>query len=260
MRLVDRLLPWSSPKGVAAFSATYVINLRESTARWDAITEVLRRTGLPHVVRWEAVDGRRLDDDCLRTLQSIGILAADLSKFTPNAIKEEIGCALSHLGVLTDIVRRGLRRALILEDDVVPTAGDEDWRQRFARAYADLPRAWQLWFLYRCLDRKDQVKRRTPRTLIPYLPYGAAAYAVSCRGAETLARAVLPLHQAIDCIFAEDLVKEGRVRAYAASPLLFQPGNHKSIINANNPQKDFMVNGVLHPPEFREPFSTNVTP
>ena len=233
------------------FAATYVINLRESTDRWEAMTDVLRRTGLPHVVRWEAVDGRGLDDNCLRTLQSIGILAPDLSKFAPHAIKEEIGCALSHLGVLTDIVRRGLRRALILEDDVVPTGPDEDWHQRFARAYADLPRTWDVWFLYRCLDRKDQTQRQTPRTLVPHLPYGAAAYAVSRRGAETLVRAVLPLYQPMDCIVAEDLVRQACVRAFAASPRLFQPGTHKSIINANNPDKDFMIDGVSHPPEFR---------
>jgi GR25 family glycosyltransferase involved in LPS biosynthesis len=251
MSFLDRPLPWSSPKGVAAFSATYVINLRESAARWEGMTDVLRHTGLPHVVRWDAIDGRELDGNCLRTLQSIGVLAEDLSKFTPNAIKEEIGCALSHLGVLTDILRKGWRSALILEDDVVPTGSDADWRQRFARAYADLPRAWEVWFLYRCLDREDHTKRRTPRTLVPYLPYGAAAYAVSRRGAEKLARAALPLYQPIDCIVAENLVRERRIRAYAASPRLFQPGNHKSIINANNPEKDFMVNGVSHPPEFR---------
>jgi len=251
MSFLDRLSPWSSPKGVAAFAATYVINLRESTARWEAITDVLHRTRLPHVVRWEAVPGRRLDDDCLRTLQSIGVLAQDLSKFAPKAIKEEIGCALSHLGVLTDIVRKSLRNALILEDDVIPSGIDADWHQRFARAYADLPRAWEVWFLYRCLDRRDQTKRRTARTVVPYLPYGAAAYAVTLRGAEKLARAALPLYQPIDCIVAEDLVREGRIRAYAASPRLFQPGNHKSIINANNPEKDFMVDGVSQPPEFR---------
>jgi GR25 family glycosyltransferase involved in LPS biosynthesis len=254
MRFLDRVWPWSPPNGdhgVATFAATYVINLRDSTARWEAMTEVLQRTRLPHVIRWAAIDGRRLDDDCVRTLQSIGTLAEDLSKFTPNAVKEEIGCALSHLGVLTDIVRRGLRSALILEDDVVPTGSDDDWHRRFARAYADLPRAWDVWFLYRCLDRKDQTKRRTPRTLVPYLPYGAAAYAVSRCGAEKLSRAALPLYQPIDCIVAEDLVREGRISAYAASPRLFQPGNHKSIINANNPEKDFMVDGVSHPPEFR---------
>jgi glycosyl transferase family 25 len=256
------MLPWSAAnadRALSAFAATYVINLPDSTARWEAMTDVLQRTGLPHVIRWEGIDGRRLDEESMRMLRSIGILAEDLSKFTRYTIKEEIGCALSHLGVLKDIARRGLRRALILEDDVVPTGSHADWRQRFARAYADLPRAWEVWFLYRCLDQKDRVTRCTPRTVIPYIPYGAAAYAVSSRGVEKMLRAVLPLSRPVDNTLAEDLVRERRIRAYAASPLLFQPGNHKSIINANNPEKDFMVDGVSHPPEFREPFGTNRT-
>ncbi len=192
MRLVEGLAPWFTrrkDRGPLPVAATYVINLRHSAARWSAMTDVLQRTGLPRVIRWEAVDGRRLDDGCLRTLQSIGILANDLSKFGANTVNEEIGCALSHLGVLTDIVRRGLHSALILEDDIVPTGSDGDWRQRLALAYADLPWAWDVWFLYRCLDLRDRVKRRTPRTVVPHVPYGAAAYAVSRRGAERCCRA-----------------------------------------------------------------------
>jgi len=33
--------------------------------------------------------------------------------------------------------------------------------------------------------------------------------------------------------------------------LLFEPADQPSIINANNSEKDFMIGGVLHPPEFR---------
>ena len=194
------------------FAATYVINLRDSADRWESMTDVLKRTGLSNVVRWEGVDGRRFDAAFVRTLQSLGVLATDLSRFTAAVVHEEVGCALSHVGVLRDIVRRRLHHALILEDDVVPTEGDAGWRERFARTHADLPRSWEMWFLYRCHDRQDKLRRRTPRTVIPYQPYGAAAYAVSERGAAKLLRAVSPIRQPIDCMFAEDLVRTGRVR------------------------------------------------
>lgn len=252
MRLLDRLsrLPFrtANHRGFP-FAATYVINLRGSRERWEDMTEVLRRTRLLHVVRWEGVDGRRLDDEFVQTLQAVGILATDLSRFTPNAVKGEIGCALSHFGVLTDIVRRGLSHALILEDDVIPTGSDADWYERFARAYADLPRAWEVWFLYRCHDRRDKIRRCTPRTVIPYHPYGAAAYAVSHRGAEKLLRASCPISRPIDCTVADELVSTRRIRAYAASPRLFQPGHHPSIIHADNPERPWTINGVVQPPE-----------
>lgn len=246
---LSHLAFWRENDRAFPFAATYVINLRDSTARWADMIEVVQRTGLRNVVRWEAVDGRRFDEELLRTLQSIGVLAPDLSRFTPNAVKEEIGCALSHFGALTDIVRRGLSHAIVLEDDILPTGSDADWCERFARAYADLPRAWEMWLLYRCHDEQDKIERCTPRTVIPYRPYGAAAYAVSRRGAEKLVRRAALIDRPIDCIFAEDLISTRRVRAYAASPLLFQPGKHPSIINANNPDKRWMVSGVQHPPE-----------
>lgn len=251
MQLGDWLTRWfrTADRSPFPFAATYVINLHDSAARWESVSHVVRRIGLPNVVRWEAVDGRRLDDNTLRTLQSIGVLASDLSRFTPHAVREEIGCALSHLGVLTDIVRRGLNQALILEDDVVPMGSDADWPQRFAHAYADLPRNWEVWFLYRCHDDPERMRRLTPRTVVPHRPFGAAAYAVSRVGAEKLMRGVTPMDRAIDQICAEVLVPAKRVRAYAASPVLFDPGNQPSIINARNPHKDWTVGGITRPPE-----------
>lgn len=231
------------------FGATYVITLEDSRERWQHMTRVIERTALRHVVRWSGVDGRRLDDEFVQTLQAVGVLATDFSRFTAGAVKGEIGCALSHFGVLTDIVRRGLSHALILEDDVVPSGSDADWYERFLRAYGDLPRAWEVWFLYRCHDRQDKIRRRTSRTVIPYHPYGAAAYAVSRRGAEKLLRAARPIDRPIDCIVAEELVSTRRIKAYAASPLLFRSGNHPSIIHADNPARPWTIDGVVQPPE-----------
>lgn len=232
------------------FSAVYVINLHRSPERWESARRQLSRVGIDDPVRWNAVDGEALSEEEIGRLQSEGKLAADLSGFEPRAMRGEIGCALSHASLLEEIVRRGHATALVLEDDVTIEGDPEEWPERFAAAFADLPRRWEVWFLFRCLDVLKRARRISPRTVIPWTPLCAAAYAMTGEGARKLLAAARPAGKAIDKIYVEDVVRRRRVRAFAASPPLLLPGDHPSIINAGFPEKGFVEEGVNHPPEF----------
>lgn len=230
------------------FDATYVINLDRSRARWTHVSDVVATAGFPNVIRFPAVDGALLDERGIAELQERGLLSADLSGFDQHALHGEIGCALSHAAVLADIIEKGWKSALILEDDI-ELAGDlASWHARFDAAVADLPSSWEVWYLYRCFDVEHRAKRKSLRTVIPYSPQGCAAFAVSAVGARKLHRATQPVATACDRAYVQ-LVKSRAVRAFAASPLLIDPGSRQSDILRANPGK-WIVEGVNRPPEY----------
>ncbi len=231
-------------------AATYVINLAASTARWRDMQPVLAAMEAPNPIRFDAVDGAALGADGVSAMQSAGRLSSDLGDFDQGCMPGEIGCALSHAGVLRDIVGKGLPAALILEDDIALDGSARTWARRFRNAFADLPPSWELWYLYRCFDIEHRVERISPRTVIPWTPQGGAAYAVTLEGARKLLAALEPVSSAVDRIYHE-VVCTRMIEAYAASPLLIRPGSQPSIINRDNPSKEWVSKaGVNQPPEY----------
>lgn len=234
------------------FDATYVINLDRSPARWASAQRATTLAGLPNVIRMPAVDGLQLNTDTLAALQHEGTLARDLSAFDDGFRHAEIACGLSHARVLKEIMERGWRSALVLEDDIALTGAVADWPARFRAAYADLPAHWELWYLHRCFDVRHRVQRISRRTVIPWTPESGAAYAVTARGAEILHAAITPLSRAVDLVY-KDVVKTRHIVSFAASPMLLDPalGSQRSQIRADAPATQWLQNGVNRPPEYR---------
>jgi len=233
------------------FDATYVINLDRSPARWTTAQRATRLAGLPNVIRMPGVDGRRLDVAAIAALQEEGTLALHLSGFDATCRNAEIGCGVSHARVLQDIMRRGWRSALVLEDDIELTGAVADWPARFRAAWNDLPENWELWYLYRCFDVRHRVTRISPRTVIPWSPQSGAAYAVTARGAQILHAELTPLAGAVDRIYME-VVQTRRIVSFAASPMLIDPaqGSQASLIRGDTPAQPWLVHGVNRPPEY----------
>ena len=230
-------------------SVSYIINLAASTARWEALQPTIEAMGLSNPVRFDAIDGAALGAADISKLQAEGLLAEDMSKFAPGCTPGEIGCVLSHAGVLADIVRKQVPAALVLEDDILLSGSAWTWQRRFRRAYADLPPTWELWYLYRCLDVEHRVRRLTRRTVMPWTPQGGAAYAVTLEGARKLLMALTPASTAVDRVYQE-VVRSRRIEAFAASPLLVLAGMQPSVINRNNPSREWIENGINRPPEY----------
>lgn len=231
------------------FDGICVVNLDRAPDRWAHVQRVAAAAGFGALTRIAGVDGRALDDAALTARQRSGELSHDLSAFHPVARAGEIGCALGHAAALRLILERGWRTALVLEDDVDLAGDPGTWRARSAAAFADLPANWDIWFLYRCFDVAHRVVRLTPRTVVPWTPQGGAAYAVTPHGARQLLEAMMPLARAVDRTYME-LVRSRRVAAFAASPLLIDPGSMRSLINEETVQRKWVVDGVNRPPEY----------
>lgn len=159
----------------------------------------------------------------------------------------EVGAALSHRQIYEEIVRSGLRRAVVLEDDVAPR---EDDVASLPAAIGQLPDDWDFLYLgYTHYERVGAVERAkrvaylalSPLRLVPWRPGealrlhprpwsenlrragyhdGAYAYAVSAEGARKLIAAQTPLAHPADHAFVR-LVLSGELRAFVTEPKAF---------------------------------------
>lgn len=225
------------------FDHIYLISLKESTTRHSRIKKIL--DGLNYEIFW-GVDGAKLN---LNDIQEQGIYDAELTKtkipvgeaLTPG----EIGCAMSHLQVYTDIITNGYRHALILEDDIdiIP-----DNKTNLLDAFTDLPQNWDLLYLgYRLNNNQvrfpillrlyiaypilnlmgikkynaKKLRSKFPRKYSNHLDlsgshYGTHAYAVTASGAQKVLEYQSPISMASDnaigMMCQEELINAFRVK------------------------------------------------
>ncbi len=103
------------------FDNIYCINLDRRPDRWEECKTEFEKNNLK-VQRFTAIDGKLLPEDPRRKL-----------------LPGEIGCLKSHIAVLNDIVAKGYRRALVLEDDVQFI---DDVQGFFSRTIDSIPPEW----------------------------------------------------------------------------------------------------------------------
>ena len=121
----------------------YVVNLDRHVERWAHMRAEAARIGL-NVERVAAVDG--LDVPARLRSKFFDANGRNPAHLLPG----EIGCYASHLLICQEIVDRGQRYALVLEDDVVLK---DDLLATLATALARLPKGWDIVRLSSLTDR-----------------------------------------------------------------------------------------------------------
>ncbi len=173
----------------------FVINLERDTARWESARAQLAAQGLAGE-RVPAVEGARLGAAELARLYSPELNAR---RFFRPLTPAEIGCYASHLQCARLIRERGLRAAVILEDDFV--AGPH--LPALLAALAALPRPFDMVKLYSNLTRRAPLQPLAggyELCRFRRMPINALAYVLSAAGAEKFVRAV-PAGRPVDVDF-----------------------------------------------------------
>jgi glycosyl transferase family 25 len=164
----------------------FVINLDRSPERLAFMQVQAKRHGFAFQ-RMRGVDGTQ---DLPRWMAGrfLSRSGAILSNLSPG----EVGCYASHLLIYSEMVRRGIAAAIVLEDDVSLEA---DFVAAAHAAIAHAPPGWD------CIHLSTRFKNPCfpvsglggGRQLVRYsrLPVGSAAYAVSLSGA---AKLLMPTH------------------------------------------------------------------
>ncbi len=114
------------------FDEVFVINMDRSKDRLTQINKKLNLLGITYT-RISAVDGNKLSDKEINESSTVGC-----AKFCNYGT---IGCALSHKFIWSEVIRRGLKKVLIFEDDAEFA---DDFDKRFLSSWAAVPQDWEL--------------------------------------------------------------------------------------------------------------------
>ncbi|PWN07821.1 glycosyltransferase family 25 protein [Rhodohalobacter mucosus] len=126
-----------------SFDQVFLISLKKSNDRREKLKDILN--GLDYEIFW-GVNGSELD---LNELELSGKLdnSGRYQQNRPPLSSGEVGCALSHLGIYQTILERGLKNALILEDDLVVDQSNPGLPGTLEQSFSELPPDWDLLYL-----------------------------------------------------------------------------------------------------------------
>lgn len=121
------------------FSSIIILNLDRRPDRWEQTRNELVLANVESFERLSAVDGLALSQQEIDRF-NVSARAARGRKILPG----QVGCALSHARVMSEIVSRNLSAVLVLEDDVtfVP-----NFLSRLEYAMSTISKDWELLFL-----------------------------------------------------------------------------------------------------------------
>lgn len=124
------------------FDHIYVITLKRAVERHERIKEVL--AGIPFHFFYGA-DKKEFN---IQELKQKGIYSEEKAKALHRYSKPmnggQIGCSWSHRMVYEDIIQKGYKNALILEDDVIPTT---EGMTALPPILNELPDDWELLYM-----------------------------------------------------------------------------------------------------------------
>jgi glycosyl transferase family 25 len=252
----DEASRWQRPLR-AFFDAIFVLTIARATQRHSHIAAVL--DGLEFET-FMGVDKNELTREIL-AVEYDDSRARAVQRTPRSLYAGEIACALSHRMIYEEIVRRGLRKTLILEDDVVPqNMGSlpdilSEWPGDAGIVYLGYWRReqWHLkqkaktriYLVYRSLRLGGWHRLQHGRVRNYYgRPYsehfmtsgyhnGSHAYAVTLEAARVLAQLQRPVVYLADHLLAHAATADLRCKGYSCKPLLFEQlfriGNNKYI-------------------------------
>lgn len=209
----------------------YVINLDGALRRRNAMVEELQNAGCSGIF-FKAVDGRKLtSDQILQMMDS----ARAFSKYRI-LTGGELGCALSHIGVWSDLLRSKEHTAIVLEDDVKLSSDFSSTITALNERYAmeSTPMLVLLGKADVCYRQELPVNHAIVLHQVKFAR-GAYGYWVNRSGAECLKRFLDPVWTEIDNWPL--VMKETELKIYCLNQAvagLSQENNSSTIGNERN--------------------------
>lgn len=227
------------------FDRIYLITLKKSKKRHVLMKKLL--DGLKYEICW-GIAGDLLSEQELE--EKYDDRLAKLQNPSKKGLKAgEIGCALSHVKIYKDILSKGYKNALILEDDLILEMSNAPY---LPEALNELPSDWELLYFGYLLNNNhltipiqlrihvvyplltmlgfrkynaDQLRCKFPRPYSKHLElsgyhYGTHAYGVTASGAEKLLVEQTPVSMAPDNAIGMMCMRES-VKAFRLKRQLF---------------------------------------
>lgn len=153
----------------------YVINMDKDKHRFKQITKECQKFN----IKFERFTG--IDATILTKKEKSKYITNYCNNYCPNSI---IGCAISHIKIYEDIINKGYKNALILEDDIYIY---DDFYDILNKAFEELPDNYDILYLgflnFFNLKKNNNTNKNI---FIPILPFGTHAYIISNKGCKIL--------------------------------------------------------------------------
>ena len=199
-----------------------VINLPHRTDRWQCLVQRMSVIGLDNLIKVPAIDGRRLPKALIEPLLAGTEDIDHAPKSHLGLTRPAVGCFLSHVAVWRWMLRRGLPRVLILEDDARPS--EHNTPERIRDLIGSLDSAADHVFLGRIIMHGlAEAPAGLPLQRLYYFN-GTFAYLVTAHACARLIRELLPMRAHIDHQTSQYLIEHRRdYRAFYCEPAMFEP-------------------------------------
>lgn len=229
------------------FDNVYLVNLEKSKDRLNNITKILNNENIKFE-RFNAVYGKELSDEYIKT-----ITTNFCYNFCPKSV---IGCALSHILIWKDILKKNYKNSLILEDDIY---FDENYKNNLKKSLNELPHDWDIVYLG-CgglcnKDNKNNLSEFISKIIfqkinnriiynnyifIPEYPTGTFSYGISNNGCRKLLNIIKKIEKHIDSQMSSN---NYTLNVYAVNPKCIYPNTNESIISNNS---NVLLNNMLN--------------
>lgn len=192
----------------------FVINLEKSKERKEYMIDQLKKRNLNGVI-FKAVDGSQLD---IAELQAKGEYDDDYAhkKFSRSLSLNEIGCALSHVNLYKEMIRKNINMCVICEDDISLVV---NYKKEMENVINELPNDWELvYFWYRTKEIKKVSNSIVSFPSKNHIPGGAVCYMLKKSGAEKLIKEAFPIHYPSDSLLGRGY--RWGIKIYGTKPKL----------------------------------------
>ncbi|XDV16679.1 hypothetical protein PO909_016281, partial [Leuciscus waleckii] len=222
------------------FDEVFMINLLRRSDRRDRMLRTLYEQQIECKII-AAVDGKALNSSQVEAM-GIEMLPGYSDPYHGRPLtKGELGCFLSHYNIWTEIVDRGLKTSLVIEDDLRFEIFFKRRLQNLMHEIQSQRLEWDLIYIGRKRMQVDRPEKSVPRihNLVEAdYSYWTLGYMISLRGAQKLLRAeplkkMLPVDEFLPVMYNKHPIEEYMshfqrrdLRAFSAEPLLVYPSHY----------------------------------
>ncbi|XP_050962279.1 procollagen galactosyltransferase 1 [Labeo rohita] len=222
------------------FDEVFMINLKRRTDRRERMLRALREQEIDCKII-AAVDGKAMNVSEIHAM-GIHMLPGYSDPYHGRPLtKGELGCFLSHYNIWKEIVDRGLKTSLVLEDDLRFEIFFKRRLQNLMHEVESKDLDWDLIYIGRKRMQVDRPEKAVPniRNLVEAdYSYWTLGYMMSLQGAQKLLKAepltkMLPVDEFLPVMFnkhpVSDYMEQFETRdlkAFSAEPLLVFPTHY----------------------------------